>query len=300
MSAKAAASIPVVLDTDIGTDIDDAWALAMLLRSPELDLKLVTSATGDTETRARLACRTLEVAGRTDVPVGVGVPGGEIAIGQAAWIGDYRLSDYPGAVHEDGVAAMIDIIMASAEPVTLVAIGPLTNVAAALEREPRIAKRARFVGMHGSLKWSHHAGHGAIGEYNVKTDVAACRRAFAAPWEKTITPLDTCGRVRLTGERYRAISESPDPLARAVVENYRIWREAGGQGAGDASTVLFDTVAVYLSFSEALLRVEPMRLAVTDDGRIVESPDGDALRVAIEWKDLPAFEDLLVRRLAGT
>jgi len=60
---------PVILDTDIGGDIDDTWALAMMLKSPELDVKLVVTATGDTTYRAKIVARMLEIGGRTDVPV---------------------------------------------------------------------------------------------------------------------------------------------------------------------------------------------------------------------------------------
>ena len=217
--------IPVVLDTDIGTDIDDTWALAMLLRCPELDLKLVTASTGDVGYRARLAARLLEAFGRSDVTVGVGRPT-EMKPDhrtQASWVEGYDLAGYPGEVREDGVGALVEAIMNSAVPVTVIAIGPLSTVAAALEREPGIAGRARFVGMHGSIAWSHHGRGEAIAEYNVKHDARAAQRVFAASWPKTITPLDTCGRVRLAGEKYRAVAESQAPLARTVIENYEIW-----------------------------------------------------------------------------
>ena len=65
--------IPVILDTDIGSDIDDTWALGLLLKSPEVDLRLAVSATGDTRYRARLLAKMLQTAGRSDVPVGVGL-----------------------------------------------------------------------------------------------------------------------------------------------------------------------------------------------------------------------------------
>jgi inosine-uridine nucleoside N-ribohydrolase len=293
--------IPVILDTDIGSDIDDTWALAMLLRCPELDLKLVTTCTGDTEYRAKLSGRLLEVAGRTDVPVGVGIP---TAMGpnhtrQLAWVAEYDLKKYHGKVHADGVGALVEAVMSSREPVTLIAIGPLTNVAAALEREPGIATRARFVGMHGCVR----RGYGrpeAVAEYNVKVDAAACRKVFAAPWEKTITPLDTCGEVRLAGAKYRAVAESADPLARAVIENFEIWKRSFSQPREPGvSSILFDTVAVYLAFSEELLAMSRMKLAVTDDGFTREDPAGQELNVALDWKDLGAFEDLLVARLVG-
>jgi inosine-uridine nucleoside N-ribohydrolase len=67
-------TIPVVLDTDIGSDMDDSWALAMLLGCPELDLRLVVTATADTTYRARVAAGILIAGGRDDVPIGIGPP----------------------------------------------------------------------------------------------------------------------------------------------------------------------------------------------------------------------------------
>ena len=68
----------VLLDTDIGTDIDDTWALAMLLNCPEIDLAAVVTTHGDVGYRAALAARILEIAGRTDVAVGAGVGSGTL------------------------------------------------------------------------------------------------------------------------------------------------------------------------------------------------------------------------------
>ena len=301
--AVPAAPVPVVLDTDIGDDIDDTWALAMLLNSPELDLKLVTTATQDTVYRAKIVARLLEVAGRTDVAVGVGLPTRMDPKHrcQFPWVADYDLARYPGKVHEDGVGALVEAVMGSPEPVTLVGIGPLPNVAAALDREPGIARRARFVGMHGSVRLGYDGGSKIAAEYNVKADAAACRRVFAAPWrDATITPLDTCGLVRLKGEKYRAVAESPERLARAVIENYEIWKKNGGwvKEAG-VSSVLFDCVAVYLAFANELLHMERLGLRVTDEGLTVEDSAGPKVNCALKWKDLGAFEDLVARRVAG-
>ena len=144
--------IPVILDTDIGLDVDDVWALAHLLNCPELDIKLITTCTGDTTYRAALVAKMLEVAGRTDIPVGVGLMGEASLKTHSEWLGDYQLSNYPGIVYADGIAAISSTILASEDTVTLIAIGPLTNVAAALEHAPAIVENAKFVGMHGSLR----------------------------------------------------------------------------------------------------------------------------------------------------
>lgn len=305
-TASVAKRVPVILSTDIGDDIDDTWALGFLLKSPELDLKLAIGDHSHPEYRAKLLAKFLQRAGRTDVPVGLGVDipksGGKLH--QAEWVKDYDLAAYPGKIHRDGVQAMIDLIMQSPEPVTIISVGPTPNTAAALAREPRIAGRARFVGMYGSVRVGYRPGSPPSAESNVKSDPKSCQQAFAAPWEMTITPLDTCGLVYLRGEKYRKICDSKDPVAIAIIENYRI-RMASARGPADTtadtrSTTLFDTVAVYLAFAQSLCNLETLGIRVTNDGFTLIDPTAKKMSVATSWKDLGAFEDLLVTRLAGT
>lgn len=289
--------IPVILDTDIGDDIDDTWALALLLKSPEVDLKLVVSDRGNTVYRAKIMAKLLQVAGRTDVAVGVGIRQSDKEDGrQAAWVADYDLASYPGKVHQDGVAALIDTIMQAPQPITLICIGPVPNIRAALERQPEIAKRARFVGMHGSVRKGYNGGPEPSKEWNVVADAKAAQAAFTAAWPMLITPLDTCGIVRLRGDKYRKVAECSDPVTKAVIENYRIWSKTGDKPL-DASSVLFDTVAAYLSFSTELVNVERLPIRVTDDGFTRIDPQGKQIDCAMSWKDLGAFEDFLVARL---
>lgn len=299
--------IPVVLDTDIGGDIDDTWALAMMLNSPELDVRLVVTDTGDTTSRAKIVAKMLETAGRTDIPIGIGIHLDDEVVRQAPWVEGYDLADYPGAVHPDGVRTIIDTIVDSPEPITLVCIGPVPNIAAVLEREPRIGGRARFVGMHGCLRKSPRqygdGGGGIVAEYNVRAYPKACQKVFAAGWEMAITPLDTCGFVRLEGDKYRAVRECDDPLVRALMENYRIWLESWrgewNEVFESRSSTLFDTVAVYLAFSRELLLMEELGVRVTDEGYTVIDENARRVNCATGWKDLSAFESLLVERLTG-
>jgi len=290
--------IPVILDTDIGTDIDDTWALAMLLKCPELDLKLVAACTGNATYRAKLAAKMLETAGRADVPVGVGIHFSDETGPQEPWVEAYELSSYPGAVLPDGVGAIIETIMDSPDPVTLICIGPLPNVGEALRREPRIAERARFVGMHGSIRRGYRNSAEPCAEYNVARHTEDCRTAFTAPWDMTITPIDTCGLVVLEGADYANVLASPDPLARAVIENYKTWDDTG-ETWKVRSSVLYDTVAVYLAFREELLVMETLGIRVTDDGFTVIDDGAKEINCAVGWKDLDAFGKFLVDRLTG-
>jgi inosine-uridine nucleoside N-ribohydrolase len=296
------AKIPVILDTDIGDDIDDTWALVLLLKSPQLDLKLVTTTFGKAEYRAKIIAKLLTAAGRTDVPVGLG-EGGHAGTGsQQPWVQDYRLSDYPGKIRGDGVAAIIETIEKSPQPITVIAIGPLTTLSAVLERRPEIAARASLAGMHGSVRKGYGGGKKVSAEWNVKAQPAAARRVLSAPWRQiTITPLDTCGLVTLGGRRFQALKQSNDPLVKTLLENYRIWSRKSSLDQIQASTTLFDTVAVYLAYPDArpLVERETLSIAVTDDGFTRIDAAGKAMSVATEWKDLDGYRDFLVKVLTG-
>ena len=299
---KEGGLVPVVLDTDIGTDIDDTWALAMLLRCPELDLRLVTTSTGDPAYRARLVVGLLAAAGRGDVPVAMGVAGGGRPGSPQDELADrVDLGGHSGGVRADGAVAIVDCIRSSAEPVTVLSIGPTGTIAAALALDPGIAGNARFVGMQGSIRVGYGPGSAPVAEYNVHTDVAAFRAVMAAPWDMTITPLDTCGSVVLSGEHYAALLTSSDPLVRTVMENYHAWLRAVGQPDlfQKRTTTLFDTVAVYLAYSENLVGIEELPIAVDDEGTMRVDPEGRWVRAATAWRDAAAFADHLVERLTS-
>ncbi|MDP8987245.1 MAG: nucleoside hydrolase [Actinomycetota bacterium] len=291
---------PVAIDTDIGTDIDDTWALAFALRCPELDVRLVTTSTGDSADRAVLVAELLAAGGRQDVPIGVGLPGGDdLAQPLRGVAGREALEAHPAGVH-DGVTALVETIDSAPSTLTVIALGPLTTVAAALERRPGIVDRARLVGMHGSLRVGYRSEPGPVPEYNVATDVGAARRVFAAPWECTLTPLDTCGTVALDGERYRRVREAADHdrLLAAVLAQHRAWLDAVGllEVYERGTTPLYDTVAVHLAYDESLVGIEAIRVSIDDDGTM-RAGTGPTLRLARRWTEREAFLDHLTGRL---
>jgi inosine-uridine nucleoside N-ribohydrolase len=313
-SSRSGRKISVIFDTDICDDIDDTWALSLLLQSPEFDVKLITTAVGNTQSKAKTVAKFLETVGRTDIPVGIGVQQHKGHHRQDVWAKDYELSSYPGKIYEDGVQALIDTIMKSRGPIKLVATGPLPNVAAALEREPKIAEKAEFVGMHGSIRLGYGGSSTPSAEYNVKAFVKEAQKVFAAPWDMTITPLDTCGIIQIKDQKYQKVLKHNSTLTRALIENYRAWFRQGilndnkdlseadldkrvARTLNSSSSTLFDTVAIYLAMSTDLVKMEKLPIIVTDDGFTRIDEKGKVINCATEWKDLGAFEDLLVDRL---
>ena len=140
-STAAAAPQLVIIDTDIGDDIDDAFALALALKSPELRILGVTTAFGDTELRARLVDRYLAAVGRKDIPVAVGVATPHTNVfTQAAYA-----RRQPDRKHPDGVAFLLEQIRAHPGQITVIAIGPEGNLAAAIQRDPATFRKLKRV-----------------------------------------------------------------------------------------------------------------------------------------------------------
>jgi len=302
-SPVASKKIPVILDTDIGDDIDDTWALVMLLKSPEFDIKMVIGDNHNGIYRAKIIARMLEIADRTDIPIGMAYSKRQDGGNQSDWVKNYDLKSYPGKIYEDGVGALIDIIKKSDEKITVIAIGPVPNLAEALRREPSIAENVSFVGMHGSVYLGYDGSEKISAEYNVKIDVKACQKVFTAPWDMVITPLDTCGLVHLRGDKYAKVRNSNDPLAKALIENYRLWLvKSEDEPVGTvekASSTLFDTVAIYLAFSDELCEMKTLPIVVDDKGYTRIKEGAKEMKVATKWKDMGKFEDLLVERIVG-
>jgi inosine-uridine nucleoside N-ribohydrolase len=298
--------IPVILDTDIGDDIDDTWALVLALKSPEIDLRLVVTDYGNTEARAKIVARVLELAGRTDVPIGIGIKEYQEESPQAEWVRGFDLAKYPGRVLKDGVQALVDAVMAADGPMTLVAIGPPPNLKAALEREPRIAGKLGLVGMYGSLHRGYDGKPKPEPEWNVKASPPAARALLAAPWADAIlTPLDTCGRVQLSGERYARVRASPDPLVRGLIDAYASWCRHRDWCVADAgfvtakSSTLFDPVAVSLAITRDFVTTERTGIRVTDEGMTVPDASARPLTWAVDWASLDGFEGWLTDRLTA-
>jgi inosine-uridine nucleoside N-ribohydrolase len=293
--------IPVILDTDIGLDIDDTWALGLLLKCPELDVKLITTSSDNTPLKAKLVAKFLEIVGRIDIPIGIGPPENRKKGWLYPWIKDYEISRYPGTVHENGMEVLCSTIMNSPQPMTLISIGPLGTVAGALKMNPKITENSRFVGMHGSIRIGYRGSNSPLREYNVKKNVKACKEVFQAPWEKTITPLDTCGNIMLSGALYDRVMNCNNLVVKSIKENFEIWKKKIIPKLiltkKNETSVLFDTVAVYLGFSENLLNIEELKIEITDRGLTQISEEGNLIRCATSWKDVQAFKELLVDRL---
>lgn len=298
--------IPVILDTDIGSDIDDTWALVMLLKSPELDLKLITTEESDNVYKAKLCAKMCEIAGRTDIPVGIGSVGNMQDSNIKEWVEDYDLSTYPNVI-EDGVQTMIDTIMASDEKIIILAIGPCKTLADAVTRCPEITKKSRIIGLHGNiyngalrgLNWYPPLGR----ESNIWSDLESYRIAFEqSDWEIEMLPLDVSGCLFLEPDLYEKVAEKrdEDPLIGALMENCEIWYKNMNFNFWGRSSCLFDIVGIYAAFTHDNLEFEELPVYASDGCiTLIDPMRGKNMKVALRWKDINKFYKFFVARLRG-
>jgi len=284
-----------ILDTDIGDDIDDAFALALALRSPELRILGVTTAFGDTELRARLVDRYLSAVGRKDIPVAAGIPTPHSNVfTQAA----YALRE-PDHKHPDGVAFLLNQIRAHPGQITLIAIGPLGNVGEAIKRDPAtFRKLKRVVMMGGSVERGYDGPGGQHrppdAEWNIARDPAGAKALFASGVPIFMMPLDST-QIHLEEAQREQIFAYGSPLTDQLTLLYHQW-VAGTENHSPTPT-LFDPVAVTYAVRPELCPAKPFHIEVDDKGftRPVEGPPNAQ---ACLHSDQQGFLDLLLNRIA--
>jgi purine nucleosidase len=283
-----------ILDTDIGDDIDDAFALALALRSPELKLLGITTAFGDTELRARLVDRYIQAVGRGDIPVAAGVatPHDNV-FSQAAYA-----QREPERKHPDGVEFLLDQIRAHPGEITLIAIGPLNNIEAAIKRDPAtFRKLKRVVMMGGSIYRGYDGRTGERrppdAEWNINRDPAGAQALLASGVPIFMMPLDST-QVHLETAGREQIFAHGSPLTDQLTLLYHQWK-AGVDGHPDAPT-LFDPVAVTFAIRRDLCPATPLRIEVDDKG-FTRPVDGTPNVQVCLKSDEKGFLDLLLGRL---
>ena len=276
------ARMKVVLDTDIGTDIDDAWALAYAVKSPTFDLLGVTISDADTAQRAKLACKLLHRLGRTDVPVAVGrktpaIPPDRIDY-QFAWAEDFREYNPIASSASDFLA---DVIRRYPGGITIIAVGPLQNLGDLVRRHPQVVPLVkRVVLMSGSIGANAY-GPAPVPEWNVKVAIPDAQLVYAAGWPLTIVPLDSTSYVRLSDEERGTLTKARTPLTVALETLLRLWSD------GPASRMtLHDQLAIAEAQSPGrfFARMPVMSLKVDDAGYTRVDAAGRPVTVCLEPK----------------
>jgi inosine-uridine nucleoside N-ribohydrolase len=262
----------IILDTDIGTDVDDALALAFALRHPEIDLAAVTTVSGDTRLRGQIAAHLLALAGRSDIEVAAGVREPLLRQGPIAgmfWAGH----EGQGLLEEGEELALsprhgVDLLVEwlRAEEMEVVTVGPQSNLAAALIKEPAIAGRiSHLTVMGGFFHACELEGHVVppTVDYNLNADAGAAVRALSAPIPTTFVPADVTMRAWFLEKDLSRLEESKDPLSQALVRLVRVWMPLQRR--------LLEFLGVPAQTAPAAILHDPLAVATIVDRRFVKT-----------------------------
>ena len=289
--------VKIVVDTDIGTDVDDALALAFAFNSPEIELLAVTVVSTEVKLRSKLAAKILKTWGRSDTLVAAGrgdtFGGPPVFASPINQHGVLTLSD--GTPPGNAIELMIEAIQSHPGEVTLVSIGQLTNVATAFEQAPELTEQVqRLVMMAGAVEHERRI------EYNVRCDPAAAAYVFDLPVEKILIPLDVTTRCKYREQYHSELSNAGTARSALIWQMIQAWQETTGR----IEPILHDPLAVAVSFMPELVTLEPMCLAVTTEaapsvepGQLLRQDAEPNMRVAMDV-DVEGFERLFAERLS--
>ncbi|MHB1938639.1 MAG: nucleoside hydrolase [Acidobacteriaceae bacterium] len=255
----------IILDTDIGDDIDDAFALALALSSNRVQVLGVTTAWGDTDRRARLVERFLKTTGHGDVSVAAGQKTkASSTFTQASWADAYP---EPAQGWPNAIQFILDAIRKNPGEITLVSIAPFSNVGALIDKDPAtFRKLKRVVIMGGSIC----RGYGDLGylpnrgpspEYNILMDIPAARKLFGSGVPLYVMPLDST-QLKLDEVMRAQLFSRGTPSTDALSLLYQQWTAS----TLNPTPTLFDAMAVAEVIDPGLCPTQPMRIRIDDRG----------------------------------
>lgn len=284
-------ALKIIIDTDIGTYYDDAFAVLLGCRSPELDLLGVTTVYGDTDLRSRIARKVLDVAGRQDVPVckGIGRPlqGNALMFG---FEGQNILDDKDGELKPSGEHAVdfiVRSVMENPGEVSVVTLGAVSNVAMAFVKEPAIAQNMKELIIMGGvivpIVDQKGIRRSPIEEYNLNNDPVAAQIVFNSDMPIVLCPIDVTLKVPLRPDQVQKIDASADPVARLVSAILAVWPPQERQ--------IYLSVGIPTEHTGLWLH-DPLTVALVYDKSLCETT---RLHVAAEFAPTPIERDLIVR-----
>lgn len=248
----------IIIDTDIGDDIDDALAIALALKSPELEVVGITTVYQNVEMRTKLTLKLLQVYNRTDITVATGIGRSlcqELRLKPPVPCqcmilkGNEKL---PAPAEEEAIDFIISKVLANPDEITLVPIGALTNVASAISKEPRLKENLKEIVMMGGVIGEKRA------EYNILCDPEAADIVFKSGVPIKMIGLDVTMKCMMTKDELAKIEKDRKPTSKFLSELIRLWQ---GDNRG-TYPVLHDPLAVAVVIDPSFVKTEKKAIEV--------------------------------------
>jgi inosine-uridine nucleoside N-ribohydrolase len=281
----------VILDTDIGDDIDDAFALALVLESPELKPLGITTTYGQTHVRARIVDRYLHSVKRTEIPIAAGAetphPNPLTQLKYA------ENSPYPDRDFPSAAAFVLEQIRLHPDEITLISIGPLVNVGAMIDADPSTFRKLKRVVMMGGSIYRGYGdfpflkAHGPEPEWNILRGIVSARKLLASGVPVYMMPLDST-QLKLDETKREILFSHGSPLTDQLTLLYHEW--------GQVTPTLFDPMAVAYALDPDMCPVTRLHIQVDDKGYTRVEPGTPNVWACLH-SDSDRFFNLLMSRL---
>ena len=301
----------VILDTDTG--VDDAFALLFAMSSPELKIEAITAVSGNVPLELTLpnAMRMVEIAGRTDIPVAAGA---KVPLARRLVTAEYAHGNngLGGAIFPEPkmkpaaqpAAELIDsIVRKYPGEVTLIPVGPLTNIATALNADPDLAKMVRgIVLMGGSLSGGNIT---PAAEFNIYVDPEAARMVFQSGIPITMVGLDVTRKTTLTDEHARILQAAQNPVSQAAAKIARNAIDHNREQGFVVGPNMHDSLAVAAFIDPSMLKFKDYYVDVETTGELTAgatlaySPTSGDLKLSPEMEK-KATQNMQIRGSAPT
>ena len=258
----------IIIDTDIGDDIDDAIAISFAVRRPELEVLAITTCYGPTGKRCRMLAKQLALLGRDDIPIAAG-PQALLSYANdkhEEYLANLTPTEYDFVGDEEAVRAadprgavdlIYDTICRHAGEVTLIPIGPLTNIATLFREHPDAAQKLKCLAiMAGNFPLQKK-------EYNLGGDLAASDIVLSAGLPAFLGTWGVTRRVVMLQPELDALRASDDPACRGLVEQIDLWWPHKRQKPGP---VIYDVCPMVWTFDSSFFTTEEHHLRIITDG----------------------------------
>lgn len=279
----------VIIDTDIGDDVDDAFALALAVKSPELQVLGISTTFGETDVRAKIVDRFLGEVRRSDIPVLVGKAAGKTPMSQRPYTFEGKFAK---SSHGDATDFLMEQIRKYPGEITLIGIGPLMNIGEAIDRDAaRFGKLKRVVIMGGSIR----RGYGDYGynehvppspEWNILNDVKSAQKLFASGVPVFVMPLDST-QLKLDEVKRAFLFTRGTAVTDQLAILYHLWAQE--------TPTLFDPMAVTFVLKPELCPVQALHIRVDEKGYTREEPGAPNAQVCLNSNPEDFFQFYLRR-----
>ncbi|UCH61919.1 MAG: nucleoside hydrolase [Fidelibacterota bacterium] len=251
----------IIFDCDLGGDIDDAFAVSLVLTSPEFEVLGIVLDQGNTPKRAQVACKMLYETGRDDIPVVVGRKTDDYISHQFKWAeGFTKLKP----VRKPAADFIIENLKKYPNEVILFTVGPVPNIKDVIEKDPDVLKLAKHVySMFGSFYLGYDSNPVPSAEWNVRADVSASKAFTSSGAPVTYAGLDITTFVKLGEELRQQLWQYDSPLTNALEDLYGLWRN---EWYARPDPTLFDVVAVGMVLWPELFETRKAFVKVIDPG----------------------------------